>query len=344
MAADLDNVVHAPLDAEVVDDISGRGITGEVDIGYDIPVGIRVAIGVAVDGAHLRGPGMADDQEAAFLGADRAPIFIDHISLDGREWPGRAAGFRRNGERRCNHNCAGLRLPPGINDWTRTAADVLTIPDPGLRVDRLTNGAEQTQAAQIMFGRPLLAKAHQAANGGRRGVENGHFILFDEAPDAAGLRVGRRSFKHDACHAIHQRAVDDIAVPGYPAYVGRAPVDVVGLDVKNKLRGCVHANAIAAMHVYHTLWPASAAAGVEDIEDIFTIHLLAGHNRILRDVGDQVVQVDIASLLHIDVGAQPPDDECVFDGRGILQGFVGDLLEFDQLAAAIVGIGSNHNF
>jgi hypothetical protein len=33
----------------------------------------------------------------------------------------------------------------------------------------------------------------------------------------------------------------------------------------------------------------------------------------------------------------------MFDRRGVLQSLVGNLLEFDQLAAAIIGIGANHN-
>ena len=41
--------------------------------------------------------------------------------------------------------CAGLGLPPGVDDRAAPAADDLPVPEPGLRVDRLADRAEQPQ-------------------------------------------------------------------------------------------------------------------------------------------------------------------------------------------------------
>ncbi len=55
------------------------------------------------------------------------------------------------------------------------------------------------------------------------------------------------------------------------------------------------------------------------------------------------VAAALAPLLHIDAQFQPSDNHRMFDRRGVLQSLLGNLLEFDQLAAAIIGIGAHHN-
>ena len=86
VTADFDDVVYATLDAEVAVFVFGSSITGEVDIGDGLQIG-AVTIGIFVDGAHLAGPGMANDQEATFVRANGHAIFIDHISFDGWQRP-----------------------------------------------------------------------------------------------------------------------------------------------------------------------------------------------------------------------------------------------------------------
>ena len=66
MATDLDHIIDTALHPEVAITVFGRRITGKVDSLNRRPVG-PVALGIAVDGAHLGGPGMAHDQEATFV-------------------------------------------------------------------------------------------------------------------------------------------------------------------------------------------------------------------------------------------------------------------------------------
>ena len=58
-----------------------------------------------------------------------------------RERGGAGLGWSRSGQR-CNQNRARFGLPPGIDDRAALAADHLVIPDPGLGIDRLADGAE----------------------------------------------------------------------------------------------------------------------------------------------------------------------------------------------------------
>ena len=83
----------------------------------------------------------------------------------------------------------------------------------------------------------LLAPAHEGADRRRRGVEDRHAVLLDDRPEAVLVGVVGRALVHHAGRAVGQRPVDDVAVAGDPADVGRAPVDVVVLQVEDVLRG-----------------------------------------------------------------------------------------------------------
>ena len=54
---------------------------------------------------------------------------------------------RRDPWQRRDHVAAGFGLPPRVDDRAALAADVLVVPHPGFRIDRLADGAEQAQAS-----------------------------------------------------------------------------------------------------------------------------------------------------------------------------------------------------
>ncbi len=97
-----------------------------------------------------------------------------------------------------DHEHAGLGLPPGVHDRAALLADDPVVPLPGLRVDRLADRAQQAQRGEIVPVGPGLAEAHQAADGGRRGVEDGDAVLLDHLPPAVRVGIGRRAFVHEA--------------------------------------------------------------------------------------------------------------------------------------------------
>ena len=179
---------------------------------------------------------------------------VDDLRRDAEEGPRRRAGLQINraGQRRDQH-AAGLRLPPCVDDRAAAFADDAVIPFPGFRVDRLADGAEQAQrfAARLFHGR--LARRHQRANGGRRRVENIDLMLVDDLPEARHARIIRHAFEHQRRRAIGERAVDNIAVAGHPADVGRAPIDVALAIIEDEFMGERGVDEIAAGRMQRAL-------------------------------------------------------------------------------------------
>ena len=142
--------------------------------------------------------------------------------------------LRRAGQRR-DQDAAGLGLPPGVDDRAAAVADDAVIPFPRLRIDRLADRAEQPQRGAARLLHRLLARAHQRADRGRRGVEDVDLVLVDDFPEPAQRRVVREALEHQRRRAVGERPVDDVAVAGHPADVGGAPVDVAVVIVEHVL-------------------------------------------------------------------------------------------------------------
>ena len=134
-----------------------------------------------------------------WLAPDRLALLVHHFRHDARQRPRRRTrlGRDRAGQRR-DHDHARLGLPPRIDDRTALLADLLVIPHPRFGVDRLADGAQQTQTRQVVLGRPLVAPLDEGADGGRRGVEDVDAILLDDLPEAVLARMVRRPLVHDA--------------------------------------------------------------------------------------------------------------------------------------------------
>ncbi len=79
--------------------------------------------------------------------------------------------------------------------------------------------------------------------------------------------------------AVGERAIDDVAVAGDPADVGRAPVDIAGAVIEHALVGERGPQQIAAGGVQHALGLAGRARGVEDEQRILGVHRLGRGSR-----------------------------------------------------------------
>src|SRR5207248_11440895 len=118
-------------------------IAREVRVRVLRPVGLFVALVVLVDPAQHGGPRPAKDEVAASAGTDLVPLLVVDGRVDGRKRLRRRAGLRgRYTRQRRDQDHSGLGLPPGVDDRRAVAADVLSVPDPGLRVDRLSDRTE----------------------------------------------------------------------------------------------------------------------------------------------------------------------------------------------------------
>src|SRR5882672_5885971 len=106
-------------------------------------------------------------------------MFVDDIGFDPRKRQRRRAWFElRQSRQRRDQGMAGLGLPPGVHNRTTSATDRFVIPDPGFRIDRLADGAKQSQALEIVLSWELRSPTHEGPNSRRRGMENRHAVFF----------------------------------------------------------------------------------------------------------------------------------------------------------------------
>src|SRR5690606_1666226 len=119
----------------------------------------------------------------------------------------------------------------------------------------------------------------------------------------AGL-VGsvRGALVDDLGGAVGHRAVDHIGVPGDPADVGRAPVDVRGgLEVEDVAVGVGGLGEVAAGGVDDALGPAGGAGGVEDEQRVLGLHRDRGV--LARGALARLVPPHVPTLRPLDLAA-----------------------------------------
>src|SRR5690606_32398593 len=132
-----------------------------------------------------------------------------------------------------DHVAAGLRLPPGVDHRTALVADHPVVPLPGLGVDGLAHGAEDTQALARGLLHRVFAFAHQGADGSRGGVEDVDLVLVAHLPETRRVGIGGYPLEHQADGTVGEGAVDDVGVARYPAHVCGTPVDLTLLVVEH---------------------------------------------------------------------------------------------------------------
>ena len=167
MAGDVHHVVDAAEQPEVAVLVDARAVAGEVDVAVARPVRVDVAVVLLVEAAQHRGPRLAQHEVAAAARADLLAGLVVDRRIDAGERPRRRARLRRRDPRkRRDHDHPRLRLPPRVDDRAALAADVLVVPDPRLRVDRL---ARPTRAAAASRGRasPRAPAPTSCASGSR---------------------------------------------------------------------------------------------------------------------------------------------------------------------------------
>ena len=199
------------------------------------------------------------------------------------------------------------------------------VPHPLLGVDRFADGAEQAQAGQVVLIRPLVAPLDEGADRRRGGIQGSDLVLLDDVPEPVLVGVLRHALEHDRRGAVDQGAVDDVAVAGDPADVGRAPVDVVGLEVEDVVMRERGTDCVTAGGVDDALGLGRGPRRVEDVEHVFGVDL--DGLVVRRLAGDDVVPPDVTPLDHVDVVTRPPDDEDLLDRRRLGQRLVDHLLE-----------------
>ena len=186
-------------------------------------------------------------------------------------------------------------------------------------IDRLADGPEQPERREVVLLRVLGAPLHVRADRGRRGVEDVHLVALDDRPPAVAVGVVGHALVEDAGGRVRQRPVDDVAVPGDPADVGRAPVDRVRLDVEDVAVRGGDAGEVAAGRVDDPLRLRGRAARVEEVEEVLRVHRLArARRRVVALALGELVRPDVAAFPHLHVRADAaPDDRRLHPGRAV---------------------------
>src|SRR4029434_4031471 len=137
-------------------------------------------------------------------------MLVDDIGFDPRKRQRRRARFElRQSRQRRDQRMPGLGLPPSVHNRTASAADGFVIPDPGFRIDRLADGAKQSQALEVVLSWELRSPAHEGPNRRGRGMENCHAVFFYDAPYTILIRPVWRSLVHDLGNTVRHGAVDN---------------------------------------------------------------------------------------------------------------------------------------
>ena len=191
------------------------------------------------------------------------------------------------------------------------------IPFPGGGIDRLADGAEQAEARKIVRVGPMVALADQRADRGGRSVENADAILLDDAPPAVELRIIGSAFVHHAGRAGRERPVDDVAVAGDPADIGRAPVGVFFLEIEDPLHGRGDVREIAAGGVQNAFGLAGGARRIKHEQGMLAIERDGG--TIFGGVFVELMPPEIAACFHRRVGAGAPVNDRRRGRRDILR-------------------------
>src|SRR4029453_16052834 len=93
-----------------------------------------------------------------------------------------------------------------------------------------------------------------------------HLVLLDDLPESVEVGIVGRAFVHHHRRTVRERAVYDVTVSVPPADVGRAPVDVLVLEIEDDLRCVGDLSQVSAGRMKNTLRLSGRARCVEDVE------------------------------------------------------------------------------
>src|SRR5690606_4569251 len=111
---------------------------------------------------------------------------------------------------------------------------------------RLTHRPQKPEARQVVLQRVLLTPADESTYRGRSCIEDIDLMAVDHVPEAVRARVVRGPFVHEHGGTKGKRPIDDVAVPGHPADVGGAPINIIILDIEDDLGGICHLCQVSA--------------------------------------------------------------------------------------------------
>ena len=142
VARHIQHIVNAAGDPIVAILVPAGAVASEVLAGEGLEIGVYETLMVAVEGAHLAGPGALQAQRPRRRPLQLPALVIHDARLHAEKGQGGGARLQGCGPRQGrDQDAAGLRLPPGVDDGATPLAHHMIIPLPGLRVDGFADRA-----------------------------------------------------------------------------------------------------------------------------------------------------------------------------------------------------------
>ena len=204
-------------------------------------------------------------------------------------------------------------------------------------IDRLSHGAEQPQRLERVLLDVVIAPLHEGPDGGRRRVQNCHLVLVDDLPETLFVGMVRRALVQEGCPTVGENSVDDVRVARDPADVGRAPVRVLILQIKDVLGRDRAVRQVATGRVQYALRLARRSGRVEQKQRMLRIELCRAALR--GGLRHDVLPPDVPLLLHGNAVVRAPVDDHALDAGGALEGLVDHFLQLDDPASTPASVG-----
>ncbi len=184
-----------------------------------------------------------------------------------------------------------------------------------------------------MFLRMFVSPAHEGADCRGGGVEDGDAMPLDDLPETIRFRPVRRPFVHQRCGPVQQRTVDHVGMPGHPADISGAPVDVLIFHVEHGLRGVPGPHHVAGQRVEYSFGFAGGAGSIKDVQGVFALQLCG------RVAGGcpfhQIVPPVVAVPLHLYVVSGAAQHDHMFERRNLFCRLVRRLLQLHHRSAPV---------
>ena len=249
----VEHVVHSPRNSVVTVLVAQAPVTSEIKSGIGPEIGLSAAFVVAVRGAQHSWPRRANAKVSAHpVTVDFGTLFVNQQRLNAGHGKRGKRGFRRCDPREVgDEHSTGLGLPPGVNNGALSLANMSVVPVPRFFINGLTDGSEHLKTVEFLAAKGLLAKPHQAANGGRSRVQNIHLVAVHNVPKTSGIGPRGHAFKHQRGGSSTQRAIYQVAVPGNPTDVGRTEMNLARLVLKGVDKRVSRPHHVSGTGVHH---------------------------------------------------------------------------------------------
>ena len=256
VAGALDDIVGSPDEPIIAFSVSHREVAGQIPAAHET---FAIAFFLMEIGAHHRRPAWTQSEFAhrhrfGHLVHRAGFIALDDAGDDARQGTSHRPGLHVHRSVVGDHDAAGLGLPPIV---VKRHPEDLGTPYDRFGIERLTDTGDEAQVGKIEPFRDGASHLHQHADRGGGRVPDRDFLILQDAVPALGIEFG---LVHDEGRAVRQRRDDAVRGSGHPSGVGRAPEDIVGLEIKRELAGDVMRHD-GFVHVHGALWPSGCAAG-----------------------------------------------------------------------------------